>query len=439
MRITNSMMMKRYSRNLNTNLKQMNDTSNQIATGRRFMKGSEDPVRALKALQVRRRGDALEQFNFNIENAEAWLSETEVAVMSVKNAADKAYDLFLQGANDPLAVEDRQIIATALRSVQEQLLKDLNTMSAGKYVFGGSNTKEVPFVACEVTGQLWYNVNPEYIVTDAEGRTEVTATHGEDGWNVFQMSHDPVVGLKEFYEDEKEAPIYWDLTGEFQMDSDPDDLTNGEIVNKSTLFDIRTPGIQVIGTGPNNLYNLIGRMAIAFDTNDMKMMEGIGSEELFDDYYDSFFEGEFKDYLVGLYPDTNSPNDEYNGVAGNIPGNRPYTETVSMFYNEDYFRAFHFDENGVYNGMGLGQRLQIAQQKCIIELTKVGEKANYVEYLKKRNEDTMTQMETLQNTLEVMPADEAILHFKMEDYVYKACLQMSSYIIQPSLMSFLGR
>jgi hypothetical protein len=112
-----------------------------------------------------------------------------------------------------------------------------------------------------------------------------------------------------------------------------------------------------------------------------------------------------------------------------MPGNRPYSETVSPFYDEEYLTA--------YEGLGLSKRLENAQLRCLLGVVQVGEKSNFVTYLKTRNEDNMFQAQELQNRLEAIPPDEAILNFKMEDYVYKACLQMSSYIVQPGLMTYI--
>ena len=444
MRITNNMMMNRYKRNLNMNLGQMNSTSNQIATGRRFMKGSEDPVRALKALQVRRRGDALEQFHFNIESAQAWIDGTEAAVMAIKQSADNAFDLVLQGRNDPLAAEDRQIIATALRSVQDQLLKDLNAQYSNKYLLGGANTKLMPFVVDQTTGHLWYNVDPDFIDADTGA---VLAEHGVEGWNVFELEH---------ISDITESPVYWDLTGTFQLDD-----VGGDIINNTALFDGRTTGLDIIGVGPNNLYNLIGRIALAFEMEDMRSIDGPMDTTAFLNETLLGPDGEmysmFDDFLFSRYPDIHGDvnpvypltiivgeggPDEQSIISPEVPGHRPYHSTTMEMYREDdyaYIRAFENGIHGFPDGKGLAQRLQDIQVNAIIKLTEVGEKSNYLGFLKMRNENSTDQMYELQFKLEAMEPEEAILNFKMHDYVYKACLQMGAYIFQPSLMSFLGR
>lgn len=364
MRITNGMIMKRYNKNLNTNLFDMNKTSQQVASGRRFQKGSEDPVRALKALQVRRNVNALEQYSFNIETVDTWLSQTETAIMAVKTAADKAVDLIVEGRNDTLAPEDRAIIATALRSIQEALLKDLNTQVANKYLLGGVNTKEVPFTVDPDTGHLMFN--------------------GEDVFTAESL--DDLKSVSDH--------VYVDLTGEFKLDG------AGEIVDKSTVFDMYTPGVNVIGVGPNNLYNLIGRIADAFESE-------YKPEEI------TMPDGE----KITINADENRMADLDGPVENDLP-----------------------QYGGAYEGsIGLFQRLQDAQTKVLVEVVKVGEKANFVSYLKQRTDDNLYDAQVMQSKLEVIPPDEAILNYKMQDYVYKACLQMSSYIFQPSLMDYLRK
>ena len=346
MRITNGMMIKRYTQNTNSNLREMNRVSQQIASGRRFERGSEDPVRALKALQVRRGISALEQYSANIDTVDTWLRQTETAVMAIKTSADRAVDLIIQGRNDVLAPEDRMIIATSLRSIQEAVLKDLNTQMAGKYLLGGANTKETPFTVDDTTGHLLFN-----------GESVFDAAKFED---LDGMQH----------------PVYVDLTGEFKYK----DASLDEFVDKGAVFNMYTTGIEIIGVGPNNLYNLIGRIADAFES----------------------------EYKTG--------ENRMADIDGPITG------------DSDYDGEF-----------GLFKRLQEKQHETVIELVKVGEKANFAAYLKDRTENNLYESQVMQNKLEMIPADEAILNYKLQDYIYKACLQMSTYIFQPSLIDYLGR
>ena len=456
MRVTNGMMISRYERNLAMNKARMSHSSDQISTGRRFMRGSEDPVRALKALQTRRRLDALEQFHFNIEMAETWLADTERACMAIKASIDRAFDLVLQGRNDTLSADDRMIIATALRSIQAQVLHDLNTQLSGKFIFGNANTKQPPFVVCDASGHLWFNVAANVIEHARDQDTGLLdlrdALHGVDGWNVFMMGLDD-------HEHFNESNVYWDLTGQFHMDEFQD-----FVINPTALFNVRTTGLDIIGTGPNNVFNLIGRIAMAFEMEDMASIDGPHYPQRIVDDWRSGPDGlfwVFEDYLISRWPDRTDPNPEFGirfnldpndpnfneyTVIPEVPGWRPYlSSTMSDRYTEDYLMAFGRMTN-IDGGpddrqftMGLGQRLQAAQQRALLEITRIGEQSNFVEFLKHRNEDNTYQMQVMQITLETIPPEEAIMWFKMHDFIYKATLQMSSIIFQPGLMSFLHR
>ena len=107
----------------------------------------------------------------------------------------------------------------------------------------------------------------------------------------------------------------------------------------------------------------------------------------------------------------------------------PITEEADVDFDGAYVSGA--EEHGLF------KRLQDAQLNALLSLVNVGEKANFISYLKERNEEYIYQAEVMMNKLEVIPPDEAIMNFKMEDYVYKACLQMGTYIFQPTLMDYI--
>jgi len=384
------MMMRKYGRNLNINLGRMNHTSTQIETGRRFMRASEDPVNALKALQVRRNLSALNQYSANIDSVDSWLAQTEVAISAIKSHADKAVDLVLQGRNDTMAPEDRYLIATSLRSVQEALLKDLNSQVAGRYLLGGAHTKEKPFTVDLSTGELLFN---------GESVFEMGMPESGAGYTPYNPA------AHEF--ESMESRVYVDLTGEFQLHNESDDIEK-DLADKSTVFNMHTPGIDVIGVGPNNLYNLLSRIIYAF-------------------------ESEYKSQTVTsaqIDPETGLEMDLDFSVNAGV--DRMPDIDGPIFEDDDFDGAF-------IGGSGLLERLQEAQLNALVSLIKVGEKANFITYLQERNGEYVYQAEVMQNKLEAMPPDEAIMMFKMQDYVYKACLQMGTYIFQPTLMDYIKR
>ncbi|GHV10650.1 hypothetical protein FACS1894219_00520 [Clostridia bacterium] len=361
-RITNSMMVRRYGRALNINMGMLDSIHQQVASGRLFQKGSENPSSALKALQVRRNLSELDQYSVNIDAVDSWLLQTETALNAVKRNIDEAVLLIVQGRNDVLAPEDREIIASNLLTIQDTMLKDLNTQIAGKYLLGGANTKTPPFTVDPDTGHLLYN------------NTDVFEAESLDDF----PDDDPLVDLGlGFYGND---------------DGDPED--------KTTVFNMFTRGINIIGIGPNNMFNLMGRLAQAFAENKMEDVDG------------PIEEGDYSDTIVNVAID---------GTIEEIPN--PYP-----------------DYQGAFDGVaGLFKRMQDGQQHTLVELVKIGEKTNFITYLKGRTDDNIFLAESRQSQLEDIDAEEAIMNFEMQNYVYKACLQMGTYIFQPSLMDYLRK
>jgi flagellin-like hook-associated protein FlgL len=370
-----------------------------------------------------------------------------VVVSAIKSHADKAVDLVLQGRNDTLASEDRMLIATALRNVQEALLKDLNSQVAGRYLMGGANTKEVPF---RVHKGLEEAGDP-----DASKLGHLLF----NGENVFEVGIDDMpdsrAGFTTVSQGDFESldiKAYVDLTGEFQFhEGSEGDRIEDALVDKSTVFDMFTPGVNVIGVGPNNLYNLIGRIILAFE-----------SEHKMEDIYITQFQPEHSDadengYVrlphrvnigVSLMGDIDGPVNGLEHLLERIDDltdriNDPNTSAAERAVAMDQIEALQLEydlySEAYIGGDGLFQRLQEAQLNALISLVNVGERSNFVSYLKERNEEYVYQAEVLQNKLEGIPADEAIMKFRMQDFTYKACLQMGSYIFQPSLMDFINR
>ena len=144
MRVTNSMMINQLMKNLNRNLKRMENHQYQLATGKRIVRPSQDPVGITRSLQARTELSKIEQYIKNVGDAKAWLTEAETALDEINSLIVRAYELTVDTANDSKTPEDRQAIAKEIDQLMKQLLEAANTTYAGRSVFGGYNTAENP-------------------------------------------------------------------------------------------------------------------------------------------------------------------------------------------------------------------------------------------------------------------------------------------------------
>ena len=53
MRITNKMITSRYTRELNKSLSNLNELAERVDTGKKFNKGSQDPIGAVKSYRLK--------------------------------------------------------------------------------------------------------------------------------------------------------------------------------------------------------------------------------------------------------------------------------------------------------------------------------------------------------------------------------------------------
>lgn len=169
MRITNSMLVSNMIRNINSNLNRMEKIQNQMATGKTISRPSDDPVGMARVLKSTSDIMVSEQHKRNVDEALSWLETTETSVTQLKDVMQRVRELTVRGATGSMASEDRQAIQKEIIQLKEQILSIGNSTFAGRFIFGGYNTKEHPFSIEEtdVGDKLKYNgkfISPSGVV-----------------------------------------------------------------------------------------------------------------------------------------------------------------------------------------------------------------------------------------------------------------------------------
>jgi len=156
MRITNKMITSKYIRSLGTLSYDLDKLNTQVTSGRKFSKASENPSAAIKAFQIRKDLSKIDGYQANVSYAKDYLTNAESALSHIEELAQTASTKILYGMNSTQSQEERQVIATELRNIQDQLFQTLNLNVSGIYYFGGTNTDEKPF-EIDGSGKLIYN------------------------------------------------------------------------------------------------------------------------------------------------------------------------------------------------------------------------------------------------------------------------------------------
>jgi flagellar hook-associated protein 3 FlgL len=152
----------------------------QLATGKRLVLPSDDPVRALS---IERLGSALarqESFTRDLETIQHRFEVEETAVLESLDALTGFKDLVIQASNESYATLDRASIGVSLRNLRGQLLDLANARDrAGLYVFGGTRVNTPPFV--ERDGAIGYEGDQTGVfVTTGDQRLQQYNRSGTD-------------------------------------------------------------------------------------------------------------------------------------------------------------------------------------------------------------------------------------------------------------------
>lgn len=128
----------RATRQVGTLRAQADDLQQQIGTGQRLARSSDDPVAAAR-LRTLERGQRLAQVDQrNSDVAASDLALTDDALGSIANVIIRAQELATQAANDTLSSSQRASIGTDIANLQQSLLLVMNSRdSAGHALFGG--------------------------------------------------------------------------------------------------------------------------------------------------------------------------------------------------------------------------------------------------------------------------------------------------------------
>ncbi|WHH61518.1 flagellar hook-associated protein FlgL [Petroclostridium sp. X23] len=151
MRVTNNMLVRNMMINLNNNLGRMEKAQQQMSTGKKISRPSDDPIIASRALKFRTDVSEIEQFQKNTSDALSWTEVTESALSNLGDVIQRVRELTVKASNGVLSVDDTLKIKEEISQLKKSIVEIGNTAYAGRYVFAGFKTDEPPYKAEKIT------------------------------------------------------------------------------------------------------------------------------------------------------------------------------------------------------------------------------------------------------------------------------------------------
>lgn len=158
MRITDRLLVDKVLGNIQRNTERLAMFQEQVATGKRILKPSDDPTGTVASLTLHSTNDETVQNMANLDLAQGWLTTTDVALQDINDILQRARVLAVQGANETLGEEETAALATEVDQLLDHAMQLSNTRNGDRYVFGGFNTRTPSFEFTDGTRTAWiYN------------------------------------------------------------------------------------------------------------------------------------------------------------------------------------------------------------------------------------------------------------------------------------------
>ncbi|MDR3587741.1 MAG: flagellar hook-associated protein FlgL [Desulfosporosinus sp.] len=140
MRITNNMISQNLLRNLETSQEKIQQLQDQVSSGLRISKPSDDPVGINNVMRLNNSISSVNQYKSSAGTAIDFMNTTDGTLGDMTSMLQSVKDLAVQGADETLSAGDRTAIADQVDQLSAQLKLSANTQIGSKYIFSGTAT-----------------------------------------------------------------------------------------------------------------------------------------------------------------------------------------------------------------------------------------------------------------------------------------------------------
>ncbi|MFC4023855.1 flagellar hook-associated protein FlgL [Oceanobacillus longus] len=154
MRVTQGMLSNNMLRNLMQSNTKMSSYMDQLNTGKKITRPSDDPVVAMKGMGYRTELVKVEQFQRNTNEVHNWMDNSDAALDKATSAMQRIRELSVQASNGTYDDEELANISEEVKQLKEHLVDIANTNVNDKYIFNGTDTDIAPVNTINEGGEI---------------------------------------------------------------------------------------------------------------------------------------------------------------------------------------------------------------------------------------------------------------------------------------------
>lgn len=240
---------------------QLEQVVTQMATGKRVILPSDDPIAATRITQLNRQQSSIEQYQSNIETVSSSMNQQESIMDGVNNDLLAIRDDLLQAANGTNTAEDMSGFAQEIQSLTESMVAALNYQDEdGHYIFGGTINDQPPIVYQDTDGdgepdEYVYQGNDEHRTATVSSGVEIdtNVSVGEmfgDSLDVLNTLNDLTTELQDPNVDPADPQVQADIQNAVDTVDEASDSLNsamaslGERQNTMTMLSDAQTGVS---------------------------------------------------------------------------------------------------------------------------------------------------------------------------------------------------
>lgn len=145
MRVTQNTYARHYLQQSTTTRSEISRLQQQISSGERLQKPSDDPLGSGKSVHLEKTLSELKQYERNGNYAESRLAMEEAALRGISEKLVTLRELAIRTNNDTLHAQDHKIYLQDIISAQEEITGYINSKGPnGEYLFSGSDREKKP-------------------------------------------------------------------------------------------------------------------------------------------------------------------------------------------------------------------------------------------------------------------------------------------------------
>lgn len=156
---------------LNAQAARLQQTQEQLSTGNRLNRPSDDPLAVRNALLQEDRISRLQAGIESTQHAQSRLNQAHVQLRGAHQLFVRAREIALS-ARQATDTSEQQIFAAEIQGLIDQLINAANASDENGYLFSGTQSDEKPFALDETTGLVTYGGNDTathlYLAGDAD-------------------------------------------------------------------------------------------------------------------------------------------------------------------------------------------------------------------------------------------------------------------------------